>query len=127
MSLNLYLEYHNKLDKDEHTCSRCGAPREDRTVYDTNITHNLNQMARAVSEKFYKSLWRPEEVNNCYHAADFIPALEAGLAELKANPEKYEAYNDPGGWGLYKHFVPFVEKYLAACRQYPSAVPRASR
>ena len=31
------------------------------------------------------------------------------------------------GWGMYEHFVPFVEKYLEACKEYPDAVIEVSR
>lgn len=32
-----------------------------------------------------------------------------------------ETFNSDNGWGMYVNFVPFVEKYLNACKQYPDA------
>jgi len=93
-------------------------------VYWANITHNLNRMAEAAG--IYKELWRPEEIG-ITKAAQLIDPLRAGLERLKADPEKYEAYNAANGWGMYKHFVPFVEKYLQACIDNPDADVSVSR
>lgn len=93
-------------------------------VYSANITHNLNKMAEAAG--IYEYLWRPDEIG-ITTAAQLIGPLEAGLALLKSDPERFEAYNSPNGWGLYKHFVPFVEKYLEACKEYPDATVTVSR
>ena len=94
------------------------------TVYSANITHNLNRMA--LEAGIYKELWRPEELG-ITTARQLIEPLEKGLALLKADPARFEAYNAPNGWGLYEHFVPFVEKFLAACREHPDATVGASR
>lgn len=93
-------------------------------VFDTNITHNLNKMADAAG--IYKVLWRPEEIGITL-AHEMIPALEEGLAKLKADPEKFKQFNAPNGWGMYEHFVPFVEKVLAAAKENPEATVRVSR
>lgn len=71
-------------------------------------------------------LWRPEEIG-ITKAAELIDPLRDGLAKMKADPERFEAHNAPNGWGLYKHFVPWIEKYLAACEEYPDAQVRAWR
>jgi len=34
---------------------------------------------------------------------------------------------NPNGWGLYIHFVPFVEAYLGACINYPNSIIKVSR
>lgn len=112
-------------------------------VYDANITHNLNEMASEAG--IYEALWRPYrlkpnfvdaedynaeyefEKNNPTLAGDIIPLLEKGLADLKARPEHYEKFDSPNGWGTYEHFVPFVEKYLEACKEYPDAQIEVSR
>ena len=74
----------------------------------------------------YDPLWRPDE-HDYNQAKDIIPLLEKGLEKLKASPEYYRKYNSSNGWGLYKHFVPFVEKYLEACKEYPNALIKVSR
>ena len=88
------------------------------------ITHNLGDMARAAD--IYQHLWRPEEID-ITKAIQLVEPLRAGLALLKSDPERFEKFNSPNGWGMYEHFVPFVEKYLAACEENPDADVRASR
>lgn len=94
------------------------------TVYDSNITHNLGKMAEAAG--IYQALWRPEEIG-ITKAEQLIAPLTEGLTKLKADPAKYEAFNAPNGWGVYEHFVPFVEQYLAACVGNPDADIHVSR
>lgn len=94
------------------------------TVFDTNITHNLNDMARAAG--IYKELWRPEELG-VETAAELIIPIREGLRKLKANPEKFTKFNADNGWGTYKQFVPFVEEYLEACENNPDATISVSR
>lgn len=93
-------------------------------VYSANITHNLGDMAEEAG--IYMHLWRPEEIGITL-AGELIEPLRAGLALLKADPERFEKHNSPNGWGLYKHFVPFVERYLAACEETPGATIEISR
>ncbi len=93
-------------------------------VYEANITHNLGAMANEAG--IYKHLWRPDEIG-ITKAAELIEPLRAGLALMKADPPRFEAHDSPNGWGLYKNFVPFVEKYLAACEEFPDADVSVSR
>jgi len=87
-------------------------------VYDANITHNLGDMARAAG--IYRHLWHPDEIG-IKTAKYLIDPLTEGLELLKSDPERFQKYDSPNGWGLYKHFVPFVEKYLEACKENPDA------
>lgn len=93
-------------------------------VFHQNITHNLGRMAEEAG--IYMHLWRPEELG-IETAAELIKPLKVGLGLLKSDPARFEAFNSPNGWGLYKHFVPFVEECLQACMDYPNAKPRSSR
>ena len=93
-------------------------------LYDANITHNLNTMAEAAG--IYEALWRPEDIDKT-KAGEIIKLLEKGLKDLKARPEYFETFNSPNGWGMYEHFVPFVEKYLEACQTYPKSIIKVSR
>lgn len=111
MSLDVYLEVPNFDGESER-------------VYDANITHNLGTMADKAG--IYMALWRPEEVGYKY-AHQLIEPLVQGLVKLKKDPAKYSAFNSPNGWGMYEHFVPFVEKYLRACQRYPLATVHAWR
>jgi hypothetical protein len=136
-------------------CSECGHVHEHTvhaTMYSANITHNLARMADETG--IYKALWRPgemldletsgrmseaskasrwDEVDDLakllpvVHAADLIDPLRAGLALLKSDPVRFQAFNAPNGWGMYQHFVSFVEQYLEACQEHPTAVVEVSR
>lgn len=97
---------------------------DDEYVFDANITHNLGKMASEAG--IYEACWRPEEIGAKY-AKDIAPLLEKGLADMKARPSHFEQFNSPNGWGMYEHFVPWVERYLEACRAYPDAEVSVSR
>lgn len=97
---------------------------EQEMLYDANITHNLGEMADKAG--IYRALWRPEEIGAKY-AKDIIEVVKKGLANLKASPEYFENFNSPNGWGMYKHFVPFVSEYLDALKEYPNAEIKVSR
>ena len=97
---------------------------KEECVYDANITHNLGKMADKAG--IYYALWRPEEIEKS-KAKDIIELLEKGLADLKERPEYFQQFNSDNGWGLYENFVPFVEKYLDACKEYPETDIYVSR
>jgi hypothetical protein len=110
-------------------------PRKEE-VYSANITHNLGKMADEAG--LYEALWRPHRLKPGYdipeddhkaeweyedanpvRAHEIIEIIEKGLADMKARPKHYEKFNSPNGWGMYEHFVPFIEKYLAALKEFP--------
>ena len=93
-------------------------------VYDGKITHNLGKMADAAG--IYKHLWRPDEIG-ITHAKQLIAPLTEGLQKLIDQRDHFETFNSSNGWGMYEHFVPFVKKYLAACKENPGAEVRVSR
>lgn len=93
-------------------------------VFSANITHNLGTMAEAAD--IYLACWHPEEIG-VTKAWQLIPLLRDGLRKLKADPEKYKAYDDPDGWGTYSDFVLWIERYLASCKEFPEANVSVSR
>lgn len=97
---------------------------ETNEVYSSNITHNLGAMAEEAG--IYKHLWRPEEIG-ITKAAQLVEPLRAGLALMKSDPPRFEKHDSANGWGLYEHFVPWVEAYLAACEENPTANVSVSR
>lgn len=119
MSLDVYLrgEKHKVQCQCPH-CDNVHEKEETEEFYKANITHNLGKMAEAAG--IYKCLWRPGEIG-ITKAKQLIDPLREGLARLKEDPEYFQQYDSPNGWGLYIHFVPFVEKYLEACKRYPDA------
>jgi hypothetical protein len=121
MSLDVYLksEFPTQVIC---TCSCCGNEHttEEYTFYfDANITHNLNVMADKVG--IYEMLWHPK----IKYARELIDPLKAGLAKLKANPQYYRRFEPENKWGTYDDFVPWLERYIEACEQYPDAVVSA--
>lgn len=125
MSLNVNLE--SSPQEIQCICDCCSNVHKRISkmhYYDANITHNLVEMADAAG--IYKALWRPEEIG-ITKASQLIEPLEKGLALLLADPDKYKQFDSPNGWGLYVNFVPFVQRYLNACKEYPHAIIRVSR
>ncbi len=114
MSLDVYLE--------TPACSHCGS--KGMEVYHNNITYNLNTMAEDAG--IYGHLWRPDEIG-IVTAARLIDPLEAGLVLLKSDRARFEKHNPGNGWGDYDGLCHFVESYLAACREYPTALVRVWR
>lgn len=135
------------------TCDHAHTRTTRRTYFSANITHNLNRMADEAG--IYLALWRPEEMlapdialvlkdaeEEDYHgeqaqelrrqlptayARDLIEPICRGLSMMKADPNRFIAFDSPNGWGLYKDFVPWIERYLAACEEHPDARVEVSR
>ena len=93
-------------------------------LYTANITHNLNKMAKEAG--IYYFLWRPDELEITM-AKNLIKPLKRGLKLLKSKSEYFRTFDDPDGWGMFDHFVPFVEKYLNACIEFPYSTIEISR
>ena len=132
LDVTLYRNYHVSYDGGVTL-----EPKQEE-VYSANITHNLGDMADEAG--IYEALWRPHRLKEGYNipegdhdveyafeeanpsrAHEIISVLEKGLADLKARPKHYEKFNSSNGWGMYDNFVPFVENYLNALKQYPDA------
>lgn len=102
-------------------CEHCGREGDN---FSANITHNLNEMADAAG--IYGIVWRPDE-NGITKAKQLVSPLRKAIAEMKADPVRFKKFNSPNGWGLYKHFVPWLEEYLSACERMPKAIISVSR
>lgn len=98
--------------------------QEDQEVYWANITHNLATMADHAG--LYYALWRPEEIP-ATQSKHIVNIVESGLKALKDKPEYFKQFNADNGWGLYKDFVPWVERYLEALKEYPEAIIETSK
>jgi hypothetical protein len=112
------------LSKSYPACSCCGRDATTEYFFSSNITHNLGKMAGAAD--IYYELWRPEEIG-ITKAAELIEPLKRGLQLLKENPAKFQQFDSPNGWGLYKHFIPWIEEYLQTCIDNPDADVSVSR
>lgn len=95
-----------------------------QVCFEANITHNLNKMAREAG--IYELLWRPEEVG-ITKAEQLIQPLKEGVERMKADPERFKAFNSPNGWGLYENFVPWIERVILACQEDPDCDVEVSR
>ena len=98
--------------------------QDGKEMFSRNITHNLGKMADAAG--IYKCLWRPEE-NGFVKASQCVEPLKAGLLALVSDPERFQKFDSPNGWGLYIHFAPLVTAVLMACIEYPDADVEVSR
>ena len=92
--------------------------KDHEAVHWQNITHNLGNMAGRAG--IYEVLWHPE-VANIKNAGCLIEPLVAAIADMRRQPDYYKQFNASNGWGLYKHFLPWLEKLLAACIKHPNA------
>lgn len=108
MSLDVYLRAVAPCDECEQLCTK--------VVFRANITHNLGAMAEEA--KLYRPLWRP---GNSKKAGALIRPLREGLALLKSDPGRFKAFNPENGYGSYDGLCGFIEKYLAACENWPDA------
>jgi hypothetical protein len=110
MSLDFYLA--------QEACPTCGCAEHE--VFWRNITHNVHAMWRlaGVSAALYESAGRK--------AAEIIPELEAGIADMEARPEVYTPLNPANGWGNYAGALNFLRSVRDACLQSPKATIRIS-
>ena len=108
---------------------------ENEELYWANITHNLGKMADEAG--IYEALWRPYRLHKNYkhfdiyedeidfeqsvniYAKDIVDIVEKGLKKLIDKPDYYAKFNSPNGWGTYENFVPWIERYLEALKEYP--------
>ena len=125
MSLDVYLT--GETREVECICNECG-DRHTRTeteeIYWANITHNLCKMAMEAG--IYKELWSPDEIG-ITKARQLIDPLSRGLDLMRSDPERFKALNATNGWGTYRDFLPWIAKYLEACRENPDADVEVSR
>lgn len=137
LDVGLYRKYHISYDGGKTL------EEKEEEVFGANITHNLGSMANEAG--IYKALWRPYMLKESYvpiedyheelkyedsvevRAYEIIPIIEKGLEDMKARPEHYKTFDSPNGWGTYVHFIPFIEQYLSACKEFPQAIVSVSR
>jgi len=112
MSLDVYLT--TKTER----CAHCNRGGESVEHYGANITHNLAPMAREAG--IYQHCWRPEEIG-ITRAKQLIEPLRKAVTLMKSDRPRFEKHNSKNGWGLYENFVPWLERYLAACEEYPES------
>jgi hypothetical protein len=40
---------------------------------------------------------------------------------MKCEPQRFIALNPENGWGSYSDFLPWIERYIMACEEFPEA------
>jgi len=93
-------------------------------VFDTNITHNLVEMAEEAG--IYKLLWRPEECGNP-RAGDLVSPLTKAIEDMEKRPEHYKQFDAPNGWGDYDTFLGWLYEVRDVCGEFPDAEIEVSR
>jgi hypothetical protein len=123
MSLDVWLK---KEGKTKIICPHCNSEygEHNNDLFEANITHNLGRMAKEAG--IYEHLWNPDEVG-IKTAAELIQPLTNGLELMKSDPERFKKFNAKNGWGTYDQFIPWIEEYLEACKEYPEALIGISR
>ena len=118
MSLDIYLTEHPR-------CPTCGYTNTKVSTFShsQNITHNLGVMADEAG--IYEALWHPHEAG-IEIAQQLIPLLSEAIKQMKNDPKRFEKFNSANGWGLYKHFLPFLEELLEVCIQHPTCEVESS-
>ena len=95
----------------------------DEVLYEANYTHNCGRMAGQAG--LYELVWHPDRIG-VTKASQVIAPLKDGIEFMRANPEKFIALNPENGWGSYDTFLPWLERYLQACIEYPDADVKTS-
>ena len=91
---------------------------ETSRVFDANVTHNMSPMA--VAAGIGRHLWEPQEIG-ITKARQLIEPLSIALSLMKRDPTSFKKLSPQNGWGSYDSFVPWLEKYIAACCEFPDA------
>ena len=118
MGLSIYLTGLTRTVPCRCICGHEHMTEETEEFYDANFTHNAAAMASEAG--IYECLWYPEKAG-ITKAGQMIPQLESGIALMLDNPDRFIRQEPPNGWGSYVHFVPWLERLLTACREYPDA------
>lgn len=93
------------------SCPTCGHGRAS-----FNLTYNLGPMWRAASG--LDNEWMlPVEGKT---GAEVLPMLNAALAALRGDPDRFERMNPPNGWGSYDGLVEVLERMRAASKEHPT-------
>lgn len=106
-------------------CPHCGSKiNPTKEVFWANITHNLAPMANKAG--LYEFMW--DVLESGLDLPKYVgPYLKEGLRKLRANPDYFRQLEGVGVGDSYEDLVAFVEKYIAACEEYPDAAISVSR
>lgn len=107
------------MSYDIDLCIDTGAPEPHRLDICWNFTSNVSRMWRTAGADLAEFDGKP--------TAECTPILEAAIAEMRANPDKYRAMDSPNGWGTYDHLMPRLDYLLACMKTHPKTTVYVSR
>lgn len=90
---------------------------------------DIGNMTSNVSGMWAKALGFPLADMEGWDGARCIPALESAVSHIRS-PEHRTAYREmepSNGWGSVEGAAEYLERILAACREYPKAHLHISR
>jgi hypothetical protein len=111
MSLDLSLLY--------NYCRHC---KRGEQIHTQNITHNLQPMWHKAG--IYDALYESEGqvVTDLY-----VDRIRRAVQEMETNFNDYQKLDSPNGWGLARNALPWLQRWLAACRANPGATIHVSK
>lgn len=60
------------------------------------------------------------------NAGASLPALQRAVADMEADPARYQAMNPANGWGDYDGALDYLRRLRDACAEHPKATIRIS-
>jgi hypothetical protein len=107
------------------------------SVYDWNLTHNLNQMLESTflsctattpllvgkGSVYQERSWGRLDGHT---AKDALPLLAEASKELLTRPDTYRRLEASNGWGRYESLVKVLNEVVMACAENPHLVFRTS-
>lgn len=95
-----------------------GAP-EATVVYSRNHTSNTAQMWREAGCDIAAFDGMP--------APEFAASLGPAIEKMKAEPDRFRAYEPGNGWGSFETTIEFLTELLIACGTHPKTTVEVSR
>lgn len=114
MSLDIWLEMPLATGNEEYIA----------VLYEANITHNLNNMAKEAG--LYEIMWRPDEIGVRF-ARDAVYQLEEGIKYMLEHKVELMPFTPDNGWGSYEGLLRVAQEFCEACYRYPNALIKVSR
>lgn len=90
-------------------CDHCG--RGSECIFSWNYTTNMAPAWREAGADLAESHGKT--------SAECAPLLRAAIAKMEAEPERFERFNAPNGWGSMATLVPALRQLLGYFEGYP--------
>lgn len=120
VSADIWLEYDGEqvvIDDSPAAEMRSMVPMRSPGSVDSttfNLTYNLSPMLHAAGMPPWKDFLG-------LRAADAGRTWATVVAELRRDPQRYEAMNPENGWGSYEGAVEVLSALVQACERFPGA------